>query len=83
MKKMRGDETEMYYPRTHSQDRREQMADDREERMEALRERVRAKKEAALNDGVIEEELVVTTADIESSGTGQNPSHPDLSLIHI
>ena len=43
---MRGDETEMYYPRTHSQDRREQMADDREERMEALRERVRAKKEA-------------------------------------
>ena len=77
MKKMRGDETEMYYPRTHSQDRREQMADDREERMEALRERVRAKKEAALNDGVIEEELVVTTADIESSGTGQNPSHPD------
>jgi len=41
------------------------MDDDREERMEALRSRVRRKKEAALNDGVIEEELVVTTADIE------------------
>lgn len=41
------------------------MDDDREERMEALRARVRRKKEAALNDGVIEEELVVTTADIE------------------
>lgn len=41
------------------------MDDDREERMEALRARVRRKKEAALNDGVIEEELVVSTADIE------------------
>ncbi len=43
------------------------MDDDREERMEALRARVRRKKEAALNDGVIEEELVVTAADIEST----------------
>ena len=43
------------------------MGDDREQRMEALRDRVRRKKEAALNDGVIEEELVVTTADIESA----------------
>ena len=43
------------------------MDDDREERMEALRARVRRKKEAALNDGVIEEELVVTSADIEST----------------
>ncbi|MGB1485121.1 MAG: carboxypeptidase-like regulatory domain-containing protein [Poseidonia sp.] len=36
---------------------------DREERMEALRARVRAKKEAALN-GEPEEELVVSTADL-------------------
>lgn len=36
---------------------------DREERMEALRARVRAKKEAALN-GETEEELVVSTADL-------------------
>ena len=36
---------------------------DREERMEALRARVRAKKEAALNGGT-EEELVVSTADL-------------------
>jgi hypothetical protein len=62
---MRGAETQMYYPRTPSPSTRETMDDDREERMEALRSRVRRKKEAALNDGVIEEELVVTTADIE------------------
>ena len=62
---MRGAETQMYYPRTSSPSTGETMDDDREERMEALRARVRRKKEAALNDGVIEEELVVTTADIE------------------
>lgn len=64
---MRGAETQMYYPRTSSPSTGETMDDDREERMEALRARVRRKKEAALNDGVIEEELVVTTADIEST----------------
>lgn len=63
---MRGAETQMYYPRTSSPNTGETMDDDREERMEALRARVRRKKEAALNDGVIEEELVVTAADIES-----------------
>ena len=64
---MRGAETQMYYPRTSSPSTGETMDDDREERMEALRARVRRKKEAALNDGVIEEELVVTAADIEST----------------
>ncbi len=63
---MRGAETQMYYPRTSSPNTGETMDEDREERMEALRARVRRKKEAALNDGVIEEELVVTAADIES-----------------
>tara|TARA_B100000963_G_scaffold193565_2_gene168471 strand:- start:1538 stop:2395 length:858 start_codon:yes stop_codon:yes gene_type:complete len=43
------------------------MAEDREERMEALRARVKAKKEAALSGGVIEEDLVVSTANLEQS----------------
>tara|TARA_B100000927_G_scaffold179853_1_gene144871 strand:- start:1260 stop:2117 length:858 start_codon:yes stop_codon:yes gene_type:complete len=44
------------------------MAEDREERMEALRARVKAKKEAALSGGVIEEELVVSTTKLDQSG---------------
>ena len=44
------------------------MAEDREERMEALRARVKAKKEAALSGGVIEEELVVSTTNLDQSG---------------
>ena len=44
------------------------MAEDREERMEALRARVKAKKEAALSGGVIEEDLVVSTANLDQSG---------------
>ena len=43
------------------------MAEDQEERMEALRARVKAKKEAALSGGVIEEDLVVSTANLEQS----------------
>ena len=44
------------------------MDTDREQRMEALRARVKAKKEASLTDEV-EEELVVSTADIEQATT--------------
>ncbi len=44
------------------------MDTEREQRMEALRARVKAKKEAALA-GEVEEELVVSTADIESATT--------------
>ena len=40
------------------------MDQDREQRMEALRVRVQAKKEAALNGGIIEEELVVSSAEL-------------------
>ena len=36
------------------------MTEDREERMEALRARVKEKKEAALSGGIIEEELVLS-----------------------
>ncbi len=44
------------------------MNTDREQRMEALRARVRAKKEASLA-GQVEEELVVSTTDIETAAT--------------
>ena len=44
------------------------MDTEREQRMEALRARVKAKKEAALA-GEVEEELVVSTAEIESATT--------------
>ena len=44
------------------------MDTEREQRMEALRARVKAKKEAALNSEV-EEELVVSTAELESATT--------------
>ena len=44
------------------------MAEDREERMEALRARVKAKKDAALSGGVIEEDLVISTANLDQSG---------------
>ena len=40
------------------------MSDDREARMEALRTRVKATKEAALSGGIIEEELVVSTQEL-------------------
>ena len=40
------------------------MTDEREAKMEALRARVKAKKEAALSGGIIEEELVVSTEDL-------------------
>ena len=40
------------------------MSDEREARMEALRARVKAKKEAALSGGIIEEELVVSTQEL-------------------
>ena len=43
------------------------MTEDREERMEALRARVKEKKEAALSGGIIEEELVVSTSGLEES----------------
>ena len=43
------------------------MTEDREERMEALRARVKQKKEAALSGGIIEEELVVSTSGLEES----------------
>ena len=48
------------------------MAEDREERMEALRARVKAKKEAALSGGVIEEELVVSTTKLDQSDQTSN-----------
>ena len=44
------------------------MDTDREQRMEALRARVKAKKEASLADEV-EHELVVSTADIEQANS--------------
>jgi len=50
------------------------MAEDREERMEALRARVKAKKEAALSGGVIEEDLVVSTANLDQSGQTSDPT---------
>ena len=50
------------------------MAEDREERMEALRARVKAKKEAALSGGVIEEDLVVSTANLDQSGQISDPT---------
>ena len=43
------------------------MTEDRKERMEALRARVKQKKEAALSGGIIEEELVVSTSGLEES----------------
>ena len=43
------------------------MSDEREARMDALRARVKAKKEAALSGGVIEEELVVSTQELHSN----------------
>ena len=50
------------------------MGEDREERMEALRARVKAKKEAALSGGVIEEDLVVSTANLDQSGQTSDPT---------
>ena len=48
------------------------MVDDREQRMEALRTRVKAKKEAAISGGILEEELVVSASELT---TGRANGH--------
>lgn len=53
---------------------------DREERMEALRARVRAKKEAALN-GEPEEELVVSTADLTVQSAADEAANEWYAMI--
>ena len=40
------------------------MVDDREQRMEALLTRVKAKKESAISGGILEEELVVSASEL-------------------
>ena len=56
------------------------MDTDREERMEALRARVRAKKEAALNDEG-EEELVVSTADLAVQSAAEEAADEWYAMI--
>ncbi|MEL0331763.1 MAG: carboxypeptidase-like regulatory domain-containing protein [Candidatus Poseidoniales archaeon] len=56
------------------------MDTDREERMEALRARVRAKKEAALNDEG-EEELVVSTADLTVQSAAEEAADEWYAMI--
>ena len=56
------------------------MDTDREERMEALRARVRAKKEAALNDEG-EEELVVSTADLTVQSAAEEAAEEWYAMI--
>lgn len=53
------------------------MEDDREQRMEALRARVQAKKEAALSGGIIEEELVVSSAELTTELSTEEQNEAD------
>ena len=53
------------------------MVDDREQRMEALRTRVKAKKEAAINGGILEEELVVSASELTTELSAEEQNEAD------